>query len=234
MGNKLTIKKYIKTANNNRKIVLDEKIEKEINDLFPQQHNNNYYPNNYAFNEQKPCLKKYELRNLLQISDKTNFDTIFEIFGDKNENKEEIIYQDNLKYLYYSFTDNQSKIKFILFSFLIFGDKEYIEEKELKQLISRFFIKNVQLFAPFFNYTIKIIEIVDKNKKKGKKNHKNENELLIPRDDFIKNVKLFENANSKIISEFHFIKKYIFLIAENLHLKSRMKLMKINLIMQII
>ena len=209
MGNKLTIKKYIKTANNNRKIVLDEKIEKEINDLFPQQHNNNYYPNNYAFNEQKPCLKKYELRNLLQISDKANFDTIFEIFGDKNENKEEIIYQDNLKYLYYSFTDNQSKIKFILFSFLIFGDKEYIEEKELKQLISRFFIKNVQLFAPFFNYTIKIIEIVDKNKKKGKKNHKNENELLIPRDDFIKNVKLFENANSKIISEFHFIKKYI-------------------------
>ncbi len=59
MGNKMTIKKYIKTANNNRKIVLDEKIEKEINDLFPQQHNNNYYPNNYAFNEQKPCLKKY-------------------------------------------------------------------------------------------------------------------------------------------------------------------------------
>jgi len=156
MGNKLTIKKYIKTANNNRKIVLDEKIEKEIKDLFPQQHNNNYYPNNYAFNEQKPCLKKYELRNLLQISDKANFDRIFEIFGDKNEDKEEIIYQENLKYLYYSFTDNQSKIKFILFSFLIFGDKEYIEEKELKKLISHFFIKNVPLFAPFFNYTIKL------------------------------------------------------------------------------
>ena len=201
MGNKLTIKDYINEANKN--IILDEKYEKKLQDLYPK------IIFNYKDEQQQLYLGKNELKNLLQLSRKENFETIFEIFGEKNEKKEEIISYDNMKYLLYSFTEANANIKFILFSFLIFGDREYIEEKELKKIISHIFIKNVQLFAPFFNYAIKVIDIVNSKNKSSKKNHKNENELMIPRHDFIKNIKIFLDENLKILAYFDFIKSSI-------------------------
>ena len=195
----MAIKKYINRENKTKKLVLDEKSLNELKELFPRQINQD--------EEQSLYIGKNDLCNLLQISEKKNFERIFEIFGQKTENKEDIITFESIEYLYYSFTNENPKIKMILFAFLIFGNKEIMDEKELRKIIPIFFNKNDNLLNPFFKYTIKLGEIVD-NKKKKKHTHANPDDKNIERNDFFKCANEFEEGNLDIITNFHFIKKF--------------------------
>ena len=196
MGTQMAIKKYINRENKTKKLELDEKSLNELKELFPRQINQN--------EEQTLYIGKNDLCNLLQIAEKKNFERIFEIFGQKTENKEDIITFESIEYLFYSFTNENPKIKMILFAFLIFGDKEIMEEKELKKIIPFFFNKNDNLLNPFFKYTVKLGEIAD-NKKKKKHAH-NPDDKIIERNDFFKCTNFFEDGNLDIITNFHFIK----------------------------
>ena len=196
MGTQMAIKKYINKENKTKKLVLDEKSLNELKELFPRQINQN--------EEQTLYIGKNDLCNLLQIAEKKNFERIFEIFGQKTENKEDIITFESIEYLFYSFTNENPKIKMILFAFLIFGDKEIMEEKELKKIIPFFFNKNDNLLNPFFKYTVKLGEIAD-NKKKKKHAH-NPDDKIIERNDFFKCTNFFEDGNLDIITNSHFIK----------------------------
>ena len=91
MGTQMAIKKYINRENKIKKLELDEKSKAELKELFPRQINQG--------EEQVLYMGKNDLCNLLQISEKKNFERIFEIFGEKTENKEDIITYKNNEYL---------------------------------------------------------------------------------------------------------------------------------------
>ena len=198
MGTQMAIKKYINKEKKTKKLELDEKSLNELKELFPRQINQN--------EEQTLYIGKNDLCNLLQIAEKKNFERIFEIFGQKTENKEDIITFESIEYLYYSFTNENPKIKMILFAFLIFGDKEILDEKELNTMISLHFNKNENLFNPFLKYAMKLGEIED-NKKKKKHTH-SAYYKIIERNDFFKCTNYFEDGNLDIISNFHFLKTF--------------------------
>ena len=211
MGNKMAIKNYINNAykKGNYSVSKDKAIDNKLKEVFPQyqQKTNQFYQfNNYTGEE--IYIGKNVLRFCLQLSDDKNFEKIFEIFGEKNEKKEEIITFDSLKYLYYSFTNEDNpKIKFILISFLLFGKEEQLEINELRKIITQFEYNNDTLLNLFSNYNENLFRII--NNKKVKHRHKNVEQKFIQRHEFIKNYELFEEPNkSDSLVNFHFLKKF--------------------------
>ena len=202
----MPIKKYINEVNRKKKFKLDDQSLKELTDVFPH---------NVNFNEEKQRLyiNKNVLRNLLQISTKKNFEKIYNIFGEKGDNKEDIVTFESLEYLYYAFTDNNPKVKFILFSFLIFENNESIEEKEINTIIKDLFKKVENMHISFMQYTLKVKDICINNYKKKKSNKNADNKVQIMRHDFIKNMNLFEGGvqafdNYKFIKEFKALSEF--------------------------
>ena len=206
MGVQMPIKKYINEVNRKKKFKLDDQSLKELTDVFPH---------NVNFNEEKQRLyiNKNVLRNLLQISTKKNFEKIYNIFGEKGDNKEDIVTFESLEYLYYAFTDNNPKVKFILFSFLIFENNESIEEKEINTIIKDLFKKVENMHIAFMQYTLKVKDICINNYKKKKSNKNADNKVQIMRHDFIKNMNLFEGGvqafdNYKFIKDFKALSEF--------------------------
>ena len=190
----MAIKNYINNAykKGNYSVSKDKAIDNKLKEVFPQyqQKTNQFYQfNNYTGEE--IYIGKNALRFCLQLSDDKNFEKIFEIFGEKNEKKEEIITFDSLKYLYYSFTNEDNpKIKFILISFLLFGKEEQLEINELRKIITQFEYNNDTLLNLFSNYNENLFRII--NNKKVKHRHKNVEQKFIQRHEFIKNYELFD------------------------------------------
>jgi tRNA 2-selenouridine synthase SelU len=145
MGNKMAIKEYInKAKKDNRTITLDEKGKNKLIEIYPQSVNND---ENLVF------LRKNIFRIAMQLSDDKNFEKIFEIFGEKDdEKKEDIITFDSIKYLYCAFTDDSPKIKFILITFLLFGNKEFIRRFDLGNNISNLFLSYPKSFNDYLDY----------------------------------------------------------------------------------
>ena len=165
-------------------------------------------------------LKKNIFREFLQLYDKKMFDRIFEIFGEIDDKYGEIITLDSLKYLYYSFTNDDPKIKFILITFLIFCNKKSMGKIELINNI--FLTLNSELSQSIY----KLVDLVEINSEKSKnkktnykkfpKSHKKikeseENfyfEIIIEREDFINSFKFYEKTNKNFLTNFHFLKKF--------------------------
>ena len=207
----MAIKEYINKAKKvNRTITLDEKGKNKLIEMYPQSVNND---ENLVF------LRKNNFRIAMQLSDDKNFEKIFEIFGEKDdEKKEDIITFDSIKYLYCAFTDDSPKIKLILITFLLFGKNEFMGKIDLTNAILYLFLKP----TPFINHLEHIENIYQKEGKNNKKDNnkkphkqlktegnKDENplEISIKRSDFIKYFDLSEEKNSKFMNDFHFLKQ---------------------------
>ena len=219
MGNKLAFKTYINRANKGKRtITLDEKDQIKLREMYPQSVNND---------ENLIILRKNIFRIQLQLSDDKNFERIFEIFGEKDEEKkEDIITIDSIKYLYYSFSNDSPKIKFILITFLLFGNKESTGMIDLSNNISSLFSKCENMIQLMSEYLKKIENINQKEKKNSKNNQKDNTKnshrqlktedgksanpfesMPIKRSDFIKYFDLFEKQNPKFMNDFHFLKQ---------------------------
>ena len=204
MGNTSSIKGYINKVNQNIRFNLekDEAIDNKLKELFPQykQINNHEAPEIF--------IRKNIFRIFLQISEEENFGKIFEIFGEKDEKQQEIVTFDSIKYLYYAFTKEDSKIKIILISFLIFGNKKYLEENILTSYISKVNFNNKELTELFIDY-IKKLAMIDR--KKEKYPHSKVKEINIKIEDFIHLFFKLEEGKQKridLISNFHFLKHF--------------------------
>ena len=198
MGAQLPIKKYINEVNRKKKFKLDDKSLQELKETFSN-------PVNYNEEQQRLYLGKNDLRNLLQISKKKNFEKIFNIFGEKNENKQDIITFESLEYLYYVFHNKDPRIKFILFSFMIFENKDSIEEKEINNIIKDLFSKLGEIYVEFVKYSLKVQIICDN---KYKKLNKNSDSKIVMRNDFIKNVNSTENHILELLEKYQLLKEY--------------------------
>ena len=206
MGNKLAIKKYIdRETHSKNKLFLDEESDNYLKEMYPKSINND---------AESLYINKNLFRRAMQISDDKNYERIFEIFGEKTEKNENIITFDSIKYLYYAFTSDNIKIKFILIGFLIFGNKEYISEDDFNNNIKNFFDKYKKLINPFSNYSKKLLK-PDNNKTKSQSNNNKKQDtkdtkdtkdnMIIKRNNFINNYETFENL--ELINEFIFYKK---------------------------
>ena len=207
----MAIKEYINKAKKvTRTITLDEKGKNKLIEMYPQSVNND---ENLVF------LRKNIFRIAMQLSDDKNFEKIFEIFGEKDdEKKEDIITFDSIKYLYCAFTDDSPKIKLILITFLLFGKNEFMGKIDLTNAIVYLFL----IPTPFIEHLEHIENIYQKEGKYNKKDNnkkphkqlktegnKDENplEISIKRSDFIKYFDLSEEKNSKFMNDFHFLKQ---------------------------
>ena len=206
MGNKLAIKKYIdRETHSKNKLFLDEESDNYLKEMYPKSINND---------AESLYINKNLFRRAMQISDDKNYERIFEIFGEKTEKNENIITFDSIRYLYYAFTSDNIKIKFILIGFLIFGNKEYISEDDFNNNIKNFFDKYKKLINPFSNYSKKLLK-PDNNKTKSQSNNNKKQDtkdtkdtkdnMIIKRNNFINNIDTF--ANLELINEFIFYKK---------------------------
>ena len=182
MGNTTTIKNYINNVNPNIKLRLEEIKLHQLCDYIEE-------------NKEIFYIEKKELKNILCNLEEKKCDRIFQIFGEINEKKEDIISFESLKYLYYAFTDDNPKIKFILLSFLLFGNKEFMEEKELNINIHYFLNSVEKLYILFVNYSILCSRSLKSN------------QIIIQRHDFINS-----GENSEILEylkEYHFIRQIV-------------------------
>ena len=212
MGTQLPIKKYINDVNRKKKFKLDDKAEQELKDIIN--------PNQINFNQeqQQLIISKNDLRLLLQISEKKNFEKIFNIFGEKNENKQDIVTFESLEYLYYVFHSDNPRVKFILFSFLIFENNETIEEKDLNNLIKNLLSRIENIYLAIMKYSIKVREICNT---KYKKSNKNQESKIVMRNDFIKNMNNFEGV-LELLDKYKFIKDFTPMSEFNLDNKNKL------------
>ena len=112
MGNKLTLQECIdKTINKKNELTLEPEYENSLRE--------NFSGSSY--------LSKYNFKFKLTLSKDENREKLFEILGE-NSNNNDIVSLDSVRYLYYALTNDNLKIKFYLIAFLIFGNKEFIEE----------------------------------------------------------------------------------------------------------
>ena len=200
MGDTNEIKNYINNVDKNISLNLDE-INLKVKKIFLLKNN--------ILNNKNYYITKNNLKNILYISEQKNFEKIFEIFGEKSEDGEEIITLDSLSYLYYSFTDDNPKTKFILISFLIFGKKEFIKEKELNIRIKDIFGKIENLHILFMLYALKLKDFLYNKNNNNKSHQKIKEKIIFQRHDFIKNIDLFLSEDSKILEKYSFIKEII-------------------------
>ena len=200
MGTQLVIKKYINHELKKKKLTLDEEGQKQFNDLFSQ--NPNYDENH------DNDLKKNYFRYIIQISNEENFRTIFKIFGEIKDNNEQIISLDSLRYLYYSFTSDNPRIKLILIAFLLFSGNESIDKDKLNTNICILFQNNssmLKILLEFMSYFC-----LNQNSIKSKQKHKNNDgikQIIIDINDFIKY--FFVTQKYRELNEFIFLKKFI-------------------------
>ena len=207
MGNDfkpLPIEKEINKELKKDKLDLDKKTESEIFQLCAS----------YVYNresEQNIIIPKEALRNMIQLSDNENFEIIFSIFGRTTEKKEKIITFEDIKYLYYSFKETKNpKIKMILFSFLLFLDKQVLKFPDLHKNISKLVPKDIQTFDYLIKYSMNIMNEREenfkalKNKKKDVKEFVREEEYY-NRTEFIQKVK----KDDEFLNKFNFIIKII-------------------------
>ena len=199
MGTQLPIKKYINEVNRKKKFKLDEKTEQELKEIIMQ------IQSNFNQDQEQMIISKNNLRNLLQISEKKNFEKIFNIFGEKNENKQDIVTFESLEYLYYAFHSDNPKIKFILFSFMIFENNETIEEKEINNIIKNLLIRIEKIYLSFANYPMSLPKIMNY---KNKKQNKNEDfKMVVTRNDFIRNMNNI-NGGLELLEKYKFINDF--------------------------
>ena len=199
MGTQLPIKKYINEVNRKKKFKLDEKTEQELKEIIMQ------IQSNFNQDQEQMIISKNNLRNLLQISEKKNFEIIFNIFGEKNENKQDIVTFESLEYLYYAFHSDNPKIKFILFSFMIFENNETIEEKEINNIIKNLLSRIEKIYLSFANYPMSLPKIMNN---KNKKQNKNEDfKMVVTRNDFIRNMNNI-NGGLELLEKYKFINDF--------------------------
>ena len=200
MGNEfksLPIHKEINRELKNEKL-LKEKEEFELKQLCTS------YRYNQREEQEIIIIHKSMFKNLIQLSNDQLFEILFKIFGrivEKKQRKEkiqeEIITFEDLKYLYYSFTTSNIKIKIILLSFLIFQYKPKLNYQEFNNIIfKKLFMKDIKIQE----YLTSIITntLISKNDMNQKAREENE----ITRLGFIEKIR----QNDSFLKEFNFIK----------------------------
>ena len=194
MGNEfksLPIHKYIKNALKPEKMKLEEKEEYDLMEKCQK----------ICYREEEIIFKD-NLNYIIQLSNQEIFDILFSIFG-REKQKHEIITFDDMKYLYFSFKSENSKVKATLISFLLFGNKDSLSIEEINKNIFKIFNKDINILQP------KIIGILGEldsvNTKKNNKNtkkKKNYNEYHL--EDLIKRLE-----KEDIFKDFHFMQKIL-------------------------
>ena len=181
MGTQLPIKKYINEVNRKKKFKLDEKTEQELKEIIMQ------IQSNFNQDQEQMIISKNNLRNLL------------------NENKQEIVTFESLEYLYYAFHSDNPKIKFILFSFMIFENNDSIDEKEINNIIKNLLSRIEKIYLSFANYPMSLPKIMNN---KNKKQNKNEDfKMVVTRNDFIRNMNNI-NGGLELLEKYKFINDF--------------------------
>ena len=199
MGSQLGIKKYINHELKKNQLTLDKVGEIEFNNLFSSNPN---YDGSHDYE-----IKKSYFRYIMQISKEEKFETIFKIFGEKKENDEQIITLESLKYLYFSFTTDNSRIKLILITFIIFDGNESIDKDKINKKFCDLFNNNEKMLE----LTSKIMPELYSSEKlnKPKKRHKDSGdnfEIQISINDFLKYC--FVTGKNNEFNDFIFLKKF--------------------------
>ena len=116
-----------------KKIELEKEVENELMQICM----------NYSYNRQE-FMPENAFKYILQLSDSEKFNLIFDIFGRELEKKEKIITFDDIKYLFFSFKTHNPKIKAILFSFLLFGNKKTLPFNDFNNYIFKIFSRDIK------------------------------------------------------------------------------------------
>ena len=116
-----------------KKLELKKEIEDELKQLCMT----------YSYNRQE-FMPENSFKYILQLSDSEKFNLIFDIFGREIEKKEKIITFADIKYLFFSFQTPNPKIKAILFSFLLFGNKKALSFNEVNNYICKIFTNDIK------------------------------------------------------------------------------------------
>ena len=192
MGNKLTLQECIdKTINKKNELTLEPEYENSLR--------KNFSGSSY--------LSKYDFKFKLTLSKEENREKLFEILGE-NSNNNDIVSLDSVRYLYYALTNDNLKIKFYLIAFLIFGNKEFIEEGNYQKNLKNLFLypNHTNYMNQFLNFSRDLIiteNYIDKSKsEKGEVKQRK----VIKIKDFI-NHKGNQNQNIGFLNNLHFLKK---------------------------
>ena len=153
------------------------------------------------FYRQEEFMLKNNFRYIMQLSNPDIFKIIFDIFGRKKEDAE-IITFDDIKYLYFTFTTENPKIKAILMSFLFFKNKTSMPSIDFNKNIFTLFngdLETQQYLTIIYSNLIAKKDVNNNANTKKKKNN----------EDFLLNELIEKLGNAKFIKDFHFKKKYL-------------------------
>ena len=156
---------------------------------------------NQHFYRQEEFMLKNNFRYIMQLSNPDIFKIIFDIFGRKKEDVD-IITFDDIKYLYFTFTTENPKVKAILISFLLFKNKTSISSIDFNKNIFTLFNGDLEIQEKLTKIYSGLIGKNEPNNNAKTKKKKNNEDILL--NDLIEKLE-----NKKFIKDFHFKKKYL-------------------------